>query len=671
VADEKADTLRVSDAPDPVEADANGELRADLERLTQQLQQARRLVVEMEAESRELREELARCRGSASARVAVMLQQGARRLAPYGTRRGAALHSAAQSAAVLLEQGPRGLAQRIARGRRSQLLQGEFPDTPEGRRRQYLAWLDGHEPRGERLSVLRDAEQGWTYRPTISLLMPVCDPEAAWLQAAIASVRAQVYGKWELCVADDASTDPSVRDVIERSVSADLRIRATFRERRGGITAASGDALEMATGDWIGFVDHDDVLRPHALHAVVSHLQGSRDADVCYSDEDKILVSGERGDPLFKPDWAPEMLLSSNYITHFVIVRRDLFEKAGGLRPGFDGSQDHDLLLRATELSSRVSHVPDVLYSWRMVPGSAALSSEFKPLAREAGRRAVEDALARRGLEGRVTFGRYPGFYDVDYAIGGTPRIAIVIPTRDRLELLRAAVASIEANTTYGNYHIVIVDNQSGQPETLDYLRRTMHSVVRFTGAFNFSAIVNAAAESVDCDHLLLLNNDVTVNTPRWIESMLMHSQRADVGAVGARLVYADGRVQHEGIVIGRLHDAANVELGWPGVREVSAVTGACLMTRRSVFEELGGFDVALAEAFNDVDYCLRAREHGYRVVFTPLAELTHREGASRGRRIPALDRAHFVARWGGRDALQDPYLNVNVLWPKPLRLRF
>ena len=306
-----------------------------------------------------------------------------------------------------------------------------------------------------------------------------------------------------------------------------------------------------------------------------------------------------------------------------------------------------------------------------MVPGSAALSSDEKPLAREAGRRAVQEAVARRGDTARVEFGASPGMYRVRYAIEGHPTVAIIIPTRDRVNLLRACIGSIERRSTYDNRTIVIVDNGSRNPDTLAYLRASPHRVVRIDRPFNYSELVNAAAAEVSADHLLLLNNDVTVLSPGWIEAMLEHSQRRDVGAVGARLLFSDGHAQHEGVALGRLHIAANMETRWPVVREVSAVTGACLMTRRAVFDEAGGLDEALPEAFNDVDYCLRVRARGYRVIYTPLAQLSHREGGTRGRRIPEPDRRVFVERWGDERTLRDPYLNPNVLWPNPLRLRF
>jgi O-antigen biosynthesis protein len=658
---------RVKVSPD----DSARRLHAEIDTLRDELEAARRLIVQLEAETRGLREELTQLHTSAAGRMTMRLQQGARRIAPYGTRRQDALHRVAQSAAVLVEQGPRALVNQVARRADERRLPGSYPDTPGGRLRQYRDWLRQHEPDKAALTRLHDVQDEWSYQPVVSLLMPVRDPKPDWLEEAIASVTAQIYERWELCIADDGSSDAAISRLLDRFASADGRVRVRRRPRSGGIAAATNDALELATGEWVGFIDHDDVLRPHALHAMVSFLQSEKETDVCYSDEDKLLPSGGRGDPLFKPDWSPEMLLSSNYITHFVLVRKTLIEPVGGLRLGFDGSQDHDLLLRVTERARHVGHVADVLYSWRMVPGSAALSSDYKPLAREAGRRAVQDALTRRRESGAAEFGKYPGFYDVKYTIDGAPSVAIIIPTRDHLELLRAVISSVEGKTTYPNYKIIIVNNQSRQRATLDYFQTTPHQVIDVDQPFNFSAIINVAAAATEADHLLLVNNDVTVNSPGWIEAMLAHSQKPDVGAVGARLVYSDGHVQHEGIAIGRLHVAANMETKYPGVREVSAVTGACLMTRRSVFTQLDGFDEQLAEAFNDVDYCLRARSAGYRVIITPLAELTHREGGSRGRRTPELDRAYFVKRWGDVDEIEDPYLNRNVLWPNPFILRF
>ena len=648
-----------------------GDRDAELAALRAELDEARRLLVEMETETRRLRDELGRLRESAAGRLVARLQAGARRAAPLGTRRQQTLHSIAQGSAVLIEAGPAALVRQVRRRSDERSRGGAFPDTDEGRRRQYREWLRLHEPDAAAVQRMRSDEAGWARTPLVSIVMPVHDPEPSWLDAAVGSVAGQVYPHWELCIADDASTRDDVRAALRRHAAADPRIKLTVRAERGGIAAASNSAVALATGEFVAFLDHDDALRPQALHAMVAYLQEHPDADLVYSDEDMILPDGTHAGPMFKPDYSPDMLLAWNYITHFVMLRKDLLDALGGIRENFDGSQDHDLLLRAAERAQHVGHVAEVLYGWRMVPGSAALSSDNKPLAREAGRRAVQEAIARRGEPGKVEFGASPGMYDVRYAVDGNPSVAIVIPTRDRVNLLRACIGSIERRSTYGNYTIIVVDNGSREPDTIAYLKASPHQVMRVDRAFNYSALVNAAAARAQADHLLLVNNDVTVLTPGWIEAMLEHSQRRDVGAVGARLVFSDGHAQHEGIALGGLHIAANVETCWPVVREVSAVTGACLMTRRAVFQEVEGFDEALPEAFNDVDYCLRLRAAGYRVIYTPLAQLSHREGGTRGRRTPEADRRFFVGRWGDERTLADPYGNRNVLWPNPLRLRF
>lgn len=648
---------------DPTHADDEA-----TEALRAELHETRRLVVELETETRALRGELERIRSSAAGRLVTRLQATARRIAPVGTARQRRLHTVARSAVVLVEDGPRQLLHQLRQVRHPAEV-GGAEETPEGRERQYAAWLSRHAIDASARDRMRRVEETWPATPLISVVLPVYNPEVSWLEAAVESVMQQVYASWELCIADDASSREGIRALLSRYAS-DPRITVTFSPKHRGIAATTNAALGLARGEFVAFLDHDDVLRPHALHAMVAYLQAHESADLIYSDEDMILPGGEYGDPKFKPDYSPEMLLSWNYITHLVMIRRSLVESLGGLRGDFEGSQDHDLLLRAVEHARHVGHVADVLYGWRVVPGSAALSADQKPLARESGRRAVEQAVHRRGFSGRIEFGASPGLYNVRYEVVGTPSVGILIPTRDRVGLLRTCIGSIERKSTYQNYSITIINNGSRSAETLEYLRRSPHRVIDVDAPFNFSSLINAAARSVDAEHLLLLNNDTSVITPNWIEAMLEHSQHVDVGAVGARLVFSDGRAQHEGIVVGRLHVAANVETRWRVVREVSAVTGACLMSRRIVFEELGGLDEGLVEAFNDVDYCLRARARGYRVVYTPLAELVHREGASRGRRIPSDDEARFAARWGDKTELEDPYLNTNVLWPNPLRLR-
>jgi GT2 family glycosyltransferase len=638
----------------------------DAEGLRTQLDETRRLLVAAEAEARQLRAELERYETSNLVRVVKRLQALAHRAAPYESRRQRALHVVSRSAATLVEFGPRAVLSQVRAKPRPDAQHG---DTTAGRQRQYQEWLRRTQPDAAQLEAQREESRTWHYRPLISVVMPVHDPDVEWLQAAIASVCAQTYDNWELRMADDCSKQPAVRLALENAATH-ARITVSFGAHPAGIAKTTNAAIERAAGEFIAFLDHDDILQPHALHAVVQQLQRDDPADIVYSDHDKLPPDGARCDPFFKPDYSPELLLSWNYMTHLVVMRKQLLDDVGGLREGFEGSQDHDLLLRGVERARQVAHIPDVLYSWRMVEGSAALSSDYKPLAREAGRRAVTEAVRRRGETAEVRFGEYPGLYNVRYEIQGEPTVHIVIPTRDRVRLLRQCVDSIERLSSYRNYHITIVDNGSSDRRTLAYLSSTRHRVFRHPGPFNFSAIVNKAADGDSSGHLLLLNNDCVVLSPQWIEALLEQSQRRDVGAVGARLLFPDGRVQHEGIIVGGLHTAANVEMRWPVAREVSAVTGACLMTRTSIFRDVGGFDEELREAFNDVDYCLRLRAKGYRVIFTPYATLRHHEGGTRGRRTPSEDEELFVARWGSKQTLRDPYVNRNVLWPNPLVLR-
>ena len=356
----------------------------------------------------------------------------------------------------------------------------------------------------------------------------------------------------------------------------------------------------------MAFLDHDDVLRPHALFEVVARIHQKPDADVIYSDEDLLLPDGRRGSVFFKPNWSPAWLLGQNYITHLMVVRRQLLREIGGFRTGYDGSQDHDLLLRVTERTDHVEHIADVLYSWRQVPGSTALSGDEKPLARLAGRQCVEDALGRRGTPGRVELGPTAGIYDYRYDLVAQPSVSVLIPTRDRVDLLERCLESVAAQTTYPNAEIVILDNDSRKPDTHEYLARCGHRVVATPGPFNYSRIVNLGVRATSTPYALLLNNDTIVLTDEWIERLLELCQLPDVGVVGCQLRHRDGRLQHTGIGIGFGHIAYNLGLEYGSVRDASAVTGACMMVKREAFDLVDGFDEAMGIAYGDVDFCLR-----------------------------------------------------------------
>ena len=614
-------------------------------RLGDELRAARRHIAELEGELQALRAELAEATGSASARIAVAVVRKVRRVVPPESRRQQTLHKAASRTLTLVDHGPSALAGLIRRDRDLRSAIG-VADTAAARRRQYRRWLALHTPSPAELVTMRriaEAEQGAL---VISLVMPVHNPERTWLEAAIASVLEQAYPHLELCIADDGSTQPHVRSVLDFAAS-DPRVRVVYRDRQGGIAAASNSALALATGAFVGFIDNDDVLRPHALYAMAAYLREHPDADVVYSDEDKVLHDGSLGAPTFKPDFSPDRLLAENYINHFTVVRRTLAGEVGGFREGFDGSQDHDLMLRVTERAARVGHVPDVLYAWRMVPGSTAVSAGFKPLAQDAGRRAVADALQRRGLEGRVDLGPSPGLYIPRYAVVGSPSVDILVVARTASDAADC-IAGIEQHTTYGIRNVASVVAVADVPTAINNAVRTM------TG-----------------DHIVLLDASTRVITDAWLETMLELSQRAGIGAVGIRLRYQDGTVAHEGIVCGRLGLANSVDQHLHVIKEMSAVSGACLMTKRAVFDEAGGFDERFSATLWDVDYCLRIRALGHRVLCTPLAEMTWGEAArAGGAAAMGTDARTFSERWGGVEEIEDPYLNVNVLWPAPLSLR-
>jgi GT2 family glycosyltransferase len=444
-------------------------------------------------------------------------------------------------------------------------------------------------------------------------------------------------------------------------------------EQNQGISGATNAAIAMVAGDFIGFIDHDDLLKPHALAEVARRLVADPTIDLVYTDEDKMDVGGRLISPFFKPDWSPEHLTSRNYMSHLTVARRSLVEQVGGLRSGFDGSQDHDLVLRLSELTDRVEHVAEPLYTWRQVPGSTAAVVDAKPYAFDASKRALDEALVRRGYTGQATDGILASTYRLRYDVIGSPKVTIIIPTRNGEHLLRRAIDSVRNRSTYTNYEFLVVDNESDDPGTLAYLATFGGRVLRYPHRFNYARMMNLASWAADGDLLLYLNNDTEVIEPGWMEALIEHAQRPEVGAVGCRLYYPDDRIQHEGIVVNYCAGAAgNIDHGgWWGfgdvVRDCTAVTGAVTMMRPSVFHEIGGFEERLRVAFNDVDLCLRVRQAGYRVVYTPYATLYHHESATRGYKAHLDDDAFFDARWEPRsEQFHDPYYNINLDRSRP-----
>ncbi|MEG4326155.1 glycosyltransferase, partial [Microcoleus sp. herbarium5] len=544
----------------------------------------------------------------------------------------------------------------------------------------YDAWLEVNQwndrARDYLISRLKSCREPL---PKISVVMPVYNPQIDFLESAIDSVINQVYPNWELCIADDCSTDFTVADTLKSWVQKDDRIRITFRTENGNISAATNSAAALATGDIILFLDNDDELTPDALGEVALYFAAHPATDFLYSDDDKIDTKGRRFAPQFKPQWSPELLLSYMYLGHLCAVRKHIFEQIGGLRIGFEGSQDYDFALRATEISRHVAHLPLVLYHWRTAPGSTAISGAAKPASFSAGQKAIQDALNRRQINGNVAQHAWAikenlGIFAQDFPDNG-PSVTVIIPTKNQLKLLKACLDSLET-TTYKNYQVAVIDNESDDPKTLEYLKELNCQVLRIKnpgGKFSFAAINNRAAEQVDSEYVLFLNNDTEVINPRWLSQMVGYAQIAGVGAVGARLLYPDGRIQHAGIIHGLHHGLAghafklmnSENRGYLSqamvTRNYSAVTAACTITPRQLFLELGGFDEEnFAVAYNDADYGYRLLERGYRCVYCPDAELLHKEGTSRGFTDNPQEVAAFRRKYAGKnDSFYSPHLSL------------
>ena len=535
----------------------------------------------------------------------------------------------------------------------------------------YQKWLQKRRPNKEGLVAARAQARAFAYQPLFSIITPVYNTPRGWLSEAIDSVLNQAYENWELLLIDDGSTLPETLALLQAVAARDPRIVIVRRKSTGGISAASNSGLERARGEWVSLLDHDDLLEPDALFEVVNYLQTHPEIDLVFSDEDKITEEGLAA-PQFKPDWSPDFLLSYNYLCHFTTVRREVVEKAGCFRPEFDGAQDYDLFLRVSELTTRIHHLPRILYHWRRSETSTSDNIRRKPLALEAGRRAVESHLERCGERGHVTVDWQTHAYWVKRELRETKRISIIIATRDRIDLLSRCISSLTAKTSYPNYEIIVVDNESKSEEAREYFRHLEQRVLQFSGPFNFSALNNLAVEQSISPWLLFLNNDVEVIDGEWLTLMAEHVQRPEVGAVGARLLYPNDTVQHAGVVLGvggiAEHAFRHFPADAPGVsrqlqvtRNYSSVTGACLLTRREVFDEVGGFDEErLPVTFSDVDLCLKMRRAGYLIVYTPFAKLYHHESASRRRSVEALETEVMRERWP--DLLErDPYYNPNL----------
>lgn len=526
-----------------------------------------------------------------------------------------------------------------------------------------------------------------THPPVISIVIPVYNPAEIYLRACLDSVLAQSYPHWELCIADDRSPKEHVQRVLREYEAKDSRIKVVYRKQNGHISAASNSALEIAKGDFVALLDHDDVLPEHAMLFMAQAICEQPHTQILYSDEDKINARGERFDPHFKSDWNPDLFFSQNYVSHLGVYRRSLLQQIGGFRLGVEGSQDQDLLLRCLPhvAAEQIVHIPRVLYHWRTIEGSTALASGEKSYTTEAGIKALRDYFSKQQPEVTVEAGLVPNTYRVRYPISEpAPLVSLLIPTRDRRALTETAVRSIIDRSTYTHFEILILDNGSVEQETLDFFAQIQQEdsrvrVLRYDHPFNYSAINNFGVRHAKGAIIGLVNNDVEVINPDWLTEMVSHCMRPEIGCVGAKLYYSNDTLQHGGVILGiggvAGHSHKQYPRHHPGyfsrlllTQTLSAVTAACLLIRKNIYEEVAGLDEEnLHVAFNDVDFCLKVREAGYRNLWTPYAELYHYESISRGAEDSPEKIARFArevnfmkSKWGKHLEL-DPFYSPNL----------
>lgn len=509
----------------------------------------------------------------------------------------------------------------------------------------YGPWYRAYIPTEETLETQR--KQKFDYSPLISIAVPAYQTPVEFLRQMIESLIVQTYSNWELCIVNASPDNEEMQKVLAEYSAGDSQVRFCNLKENLGIAENTNRAFAMAKGEFVGLLDHDDLLAPNALYEIVKILQDHPQADALYTDEDKVTTElDEHFQPHLKPDFNLDLLRSNNYICHFFVVRKSIVEKAGGFRKEFDGAQDYDFIFRCTENAGEVLHVPEILYHWRTHKASTADNPASKMYAFEAGKRAIEAHLERTGTKGEVSHTQDLGFYRVKYPVQGKPLVSVIIPNKDEKETLQTCLEMLEKNTGYQNFEIIIVENNSTTDEIFRYYKelsgnRKIH-LLRWGKEFNYSAINNFATAHAKGEYLLFLNNDVKSINPDWLEEMLGVCQRPEVGGVGAKLIYPDNTIQHAGCVIGMGGIAGHMFVDMPADRtgylhkasllqDMSAVTAACLLMKKEVFEQAGGFTEELAVAFNDVDLCLKVRKNGYLIVYDPYAKLYHMESKTRG----------------------------------------
>jgi GT2 family glycosyltransferase len=539
----------------------------------------------------------------------------------------------------------------------------------------YQKWIKNQEPK-----LFQGSKHQYKYRPKISIVVPCYNTPDKYIRPLINSIKAQTYENWELCIAD-GSTSNKHSVLIKNICESDDRFKYKKLKGNKGIVGNTNEAIAMATGEFIAFVDHDDLLSRHALNEVVGVLNKDKSTDLIYSDEDKISDDGKtRSLPFFKPDWSPELLLGVNYITHLTVVRKSLAGKLGGLREGFDGAQDYDFLLRITEKTENIKHIPKVLYHWRLADGSTAGGVEAKDYADGAGQRALRDACDRRGLNAKVLpVDNKPTNYRLQYALPKRqPMVSIIIPFKDKADLLEQCVESIIEKSTYKNFEILLLSNNSVEKETDDYLKTLTNEkrcrVEYWDNPFNYSAINNYGASIAKGEYLVLLNNDTKILTDDWLEELVSAASQPNIGAVGPILFYPNNTIQHAGVILGMGGMAGHVFRGhqkddwtvfgipaWP--RNYLAVTGACLVIEKKKYDQMKGLDETFTIAGNDVALGIKLTEAGYRNVYWPFAELIHYENVSVGsyKNVPKKDYDHSLTYYRPYLNYNDPYFNKNI----------
>ncbi|MDN4547985.1 glycosyltransferase [Pseudomonas sp. C32] len=605
------------------------------------------------------------------------------RLAPTFMQRKGKWNAIRRVLAILWQEGPEGIKWRLRMLEgRSLLVPSSSSDEMGEIKLDYDEWIRRYDTLDDQArSKILTRIDTFSWVPKFSLIMPVYDPPLEFLDEAIRSVRSQLYPHWELCIADDASKNEAVRELLKKHAAEDNRIRLVLRRENGHISKASNSALEIAQGDFIAMFDHDDLIPEHALYMFAEELNKNPSLDFLYSDQDKVDISGRRYDPYFKPDFNPDLLRSQNFVDHLAVFRASIARGLGGWRTAFDGSQDYDFVLRFTERLpiESIAHIPHVLYHWRAVPGSLAIDAGAKNYAATRSRQALAEHLQRMDIDAEVT-SEYPhlSIHRVIYPLPVEPLVSIVIPTKDGVDILQQCMDGIFNKTDYTNFEVIIVNNQSEKPETQEYFKELLRDkrvrIIDFDHPFNYSRINNIAVKEANGSVLALLNNDLEVINSDWLREMVSHAVRPEIGAVGARLFYPDGTVQHAGVLLGYKGRAGHMyryaPRHWLGywaravlIQNLTAVTAACLVLRKDVYDSIGGFDEEnFTITFNDVDLCLRIHERGFRNLYTPYAELYHHESKTRGLMAFQSEEDYFSERW-------KPYIQYDTAYNPNLSL--